>query len=112
MKATRVVAATNRDLRAMAETRQFRADLLYRLDVFPIHSPPLRARTEDIPPLVAHFIALLAGRLGRPPVAVSAATLAKLARYPWPGNIRELQNVLERALIVWKGGELEVELGE
>jgi transcriptional regulator with GAF, ATPase, and Fis domain len=108
----RVVAASNRDLHAMAETRQFRADLLYRLDVFPIHSPPLRTRAEDIPLLVTHFTARLAGRLGRPPVAVSAPTLAKLARYSWPGNIRELQNVLERAMIVWKSGELEVELEE
>lgn len=108
----RVIAATNRDLRALVETRHFRADLLYRLDVFPIHSPALRNRVEDIPPLVAHFVARLARRFGRLPAMVSASTLAQLERYWWPGNIRELQNVLERAMIVCKDGELEVELDE
>jgi formate hydrogenlyase transcriptional activator len=108
----RIIAATNRDLRALAGTRHFRADLLYRLDVFPIHSPALRARLEDLPLLVAHFVARLSRRFNRSPASVSAATLAKLTRYSWPGNIRELQNVLERAMIVCQNGELEVELDE
>jgi transcriptional regulator with GAF, ATPase, and Fis domain len=108
----RVIAASNRDLRELAEARLFRADLLYRLDVFPIYSPPLRARLEDIPLLVAHLVERLAGRLGWSPTGVSARTLAQLARYSWPGNIRELQNVIERAMVSWQGGELEVELDE
>ena len=108
----RLIAATNRDLRELVQSKQFRADLFCRLNVFPIHSPPLRERFDDIPSLVGHFTAQLARKLDRPPLAVSAATLHALEHHPWSGNIRELQNVLERAMIVSTGAELEVELDE
>ena len=108
----RLVAATNRDLRTLVDAGTFRADLFYRLNVFRIHTPPLRERVEDIRPLVAHFTADLARKLGRSPVTASALAIAELERYPWPGNIRELQNVIERSLIVSTGSELSLELDE
>ncbi|WP_243662655.1 sigma-54 interaction domain-containing protein [Plasticicumulans lactativorans] len=96
----RVVAATNRDLAQMVEQGQFRADLYYRLNVFPLQVPPLRARHDDIPALVAHVLGGLQRRLGKPLHGVTARALAALLAYPWPGNIRELQNVVERAAIL------------
>ena len=108
----RLITASNRDLRELVEAKQFRADLFYRLSVFPIHSPPLRERVEDIPSLVAHFLAQLARRLERPQLTVAASTMLALERHPWPGNVRELQNVLEHAAIVSTGPELEIDLDE
>jgi transcriptional regulator with GAF, ATPase, and Fis domain len=108
----RLITATNRDLRALVETGGFRADLFYRLNVFPIQVPPLRERREDIAPLARHFLSRLARKLGKPPGALSSRTLAKLEKYTWPGNIRELENVIERALVLWNGGDIEVELDE
>lgn len=108
----RLVVATNRDLREMVEAARFRADLYYRLNVFRIALPPLRERRADIPLLASHFVRAIAARLGRPTPSLTAATLAKLQRHSWPGNIRELQNVLESALIRCSGPELEVALEE
>src|SRR5467141_2032951 len=96
----RVIAATNRDLQAAIAAGTFRNDLFYRLNVFPIEVPPLRERREDIPPLVDHFIRLHAGRAGKKVRAVDEKTLEMLRTYSWPGNIRELQNVIERWVIV------------
>jgi formate hydrogenlyase transcriptional activator len=106
----RLISATNQDLRALVETENFRADLFYRLNVFPIHVPSLRERREDIRSLAQHFVNQLGRKLGKPPAALSAGTLARLEGYSWPGNIRELENVIERSLVLWSGGELDVEL--
>ncbi len=106
----RLIVATNRDLRARVNAGRFRSDLYYRLDVVPIHAPPLRERREDIPLLVTHFLDELAGELGRPPPRLSAATLARLRDYDWPGNVRELRNVLERSFVLASGDELEVDI--
>ncbi len=102
----RVVAASNRDLSAEAREGGFRSDLYYRLAVFPIRVPPLRARKEDIPLLTWHFLGQLQTTLGRKVERVSAATMERLVRYAWPGNIRELRNVLERAVILSTGSTL------
>jgi transcriptional regulator with GAF, ATPase, and Fis domain len=99
----RVIAATNRDLAQRVAERSFREDLYYRLSVFPIRVPPLRERRQDIPRLVEHFLATFAARIEREPLRLDAATLARLHRHDWPGNIRELQNVLERAVILNDG---------
>ncbi len=99
----RLVAATNRDLAAMVEERQFRADLYYRLNVFPITVPPLRDRREDIPLLVRYFVQQNARRMNRRITSIPAETMQALARYHWPGNIRELQNFIERAVILSPG---------
>jgi transcriptional regulator with GAF, ATPase, and Fis domain len=96
----RLVAATNRDLAALCETRDFRTDLYYRLNVFPIQLPPLRERPEDIPALVRHFVRRLSAPMGKELASVSSETMLVLARYEWPGNIRELLNVVERAIIL------------
>lgn len=96
----RVVAATNRPLLAEVEAGRFRKDLYYRLQVVEIRLPPLRQHKEDIPDLVAHFIATLAPRLGVPPIEVTADEMRYLREYDWPGNVRELRNLLERSLIV------------
>lgn len=104
----RVIAATNRDLKKMVSERTFREDLYYRLSVFPIVVPPLRERVEDIPLLTGYFVAELASRLGKKIEGPSLQSLERLLRYDWPGNIRELQNVLERAAIVADGARLEV----
>jgi DNA-binding NtrC family response regulator len=96
----RVVAATNRDLARDVEEGRFRKDLFYRLNVMNLHIPPLRERVEDIAPLTAHFMRMLSGQLGVPVIPVDAALLAALSRYAWPGNARELRNVVERALIL------------
>ena len=104
----RVIAATNQDLGEMVERRAFRADLFYRLNVFPIHVPPLRERTEDIPLLIAHFVRRFAERQGKPIEHVPDEVVAALKHYPWPGNVRELQNVIERAVVATTGPTLRV----
>ncbi len=102
----RVVAATHRDLAAMVQRGEFRQDLYYRLNVFPITVAPLRERTEDIPDLARHFTARYAGRLGKAIDAVPTAVLDRLREFPWPGNIRELANVIERSVIITPGSAL------
>lgn len=102
----RVVAATNRDLEHMVESGAFRRDLYYRLNVFPIHLPPLREHREDIRPLAAHFLSRLSARMHRKPPVVPEAVWRRLEAHDWPGNIRELENLLERALILSPGTEL------
>jgi transcriptional regulator with GAF, ATPase, and Fis domain len=106
----RLVAATNRDLRTEAEAGRFRQDLYFRLSVFPVELPPLRKRVEDIPLLAEHFLALTASRLGRPKPRLTLANAQQLQRYHWPGNIRELQHVIERAVITSDGSRLAIEL--
>jgi len=106
----RLVAATNRDLNAMVDSQKFRSDLFYRLNVFPIYVPPLRERTEDIPHLVRHFAQHFARLMKRRIDTISSETMKALVRYSWPGNIRELQNVIERAVILSSGKELKVPL--
>ncbi len=108
----RLVAATNRDLAAMVGDGCFRNDLYYRLNVFPLVLPPLRERRDDIPPLVRHFTQRFARRMGRRIEAIPSAVMEALVRYPWPGKIRELQNVIERAVILSPGASLEVPLGD
>jgi transcriptional regulator with PAS, ATPase and Fis domain len=95
-----VIAATNRDLEAAIAAGTFRSDLFYRLNVFPIEVPPLRERKEDIPLLVEYFIGHFARKAGKHFLGINKKTLDLLLRYPWPGNIRELQNVVERSVIV------------
>ena len=104
----RFVAATNRDLKAMVEDNEFRADLYYRLHVFPLHVPPLRDRREDIPLLTRYFVQKHAQRMGRNIDTIPTSVLAALTNYDWPGNIRELQNVLERSVILTNGSALQV----
>jgi len=99
----RLIAATNRDLARAVQEGRFRSDLYYRLNVFPVHMPPLRDRPEDVPSLAAHFLDDIARRLGRDFHAIGASTLLALQRYPWPGNVRELENVLERAALLSVG---------
>ena len=103
----RVIAATNRDLRAEVAAGRFRADLYFRLNVFPITLPPLRERLDDIPQLVQHVVASIARRLGRQVDGVSQGFIDRACAYDWPGNVRELENVVERALILSGGGLLE-----
>ena len=103
----RVIAATNRNLDAQVATGAFRSDLFYRLNVFPISVPPLRQRREDIPALVRHFAAKAARRIGKSVDGVSARFLERAAAHDWPGNIRELENFVERALIMSSGPTLE-----
>lgn len=104
----RLIAATNRNLEELVGTREFRSDLYYRLNVFPVRIPPLRERREDIPPLVFYFAQRFAKRLRRSIESVSRESLDLLCRWPWPGNIRELQNVIERAVILSRGPVLTV----
>jgi formate hydrogenlyase transcriptional activator len=108
----RLVAATNRDLVQMVADRQFRSDLYYRLNVFPLTLPPLRERQEDIPLLVRHFVRQHARKLNRPIRSVPAEALAALTRYPWPGNVRELADFVERAELLSPGSELRLSLAD
>jgi formate hydrogenlyase transcriptional activator len=108
----RLIAATNRDLAAMVEEGKFRNDLFYRLNVFPVPVPPLRERTEDIPLLVRHFAQEFSRRMNKQIDTIPSETLQSLTRYHWPGNIRELQNVMERAVILSPGPVLRVSLSE
>ncbi len=108
----RLIAATNRDLGTMVEEKAFRADLYYRLNVFPIHVPPLRERAEDIPSLVRHFVQQFARQMNRSIDTIPAESMVALRRYPWPGNIRELQNLIERAVILSPGAVLRVPVEE
>jgi transcriptional regulator with GAF, ATPase, and Fis domain len=102
----RLVAATNRDLTDMVKRGEFRSDLYYRLNVFPILLPSLRARREDIPALVAHFVEIFGRRMDRPIEHIPPETMAALSSYQWPGNIRELQNLIQRAVILSNDGVL------
>ena len=108
----RLIAATNRDLAQMVAEKQFRSDLYYRLKVFPIFAPPLRDRAGDIPVLVRHFVSAHSRRMGKPIETIPQETMDALARWPWPGNIRELENFLERAVILTRGTVLYVPLAE
>jgi formate hydrogenlyase transcriptional activator len=108
----RIVAATNRDLKKMIEQSQFRSDLYYRLSVFPILVPPLRERREDIPVLIRHFAQKFAKRLGRAIDVIPSEAINYLTQYSWPGNIRELQNLIERSVILTSGQALQVPLAE
>jgi len=103
----RLVAATHRNLVEMVKRNEFRSDLYYRLNVFPVPLPPLRARREDIPALVEHFMEIYAHRMGRQIDQISPETMSELTSYPWPGNIRELQNFIERSVILTSGNVLE-----
>ena len=102
----RVICATHRNLTEMTEERQFRADLFYRLSVFPVELPPLRERPEDIRLLVHHFAMDYADRMRKPITAISEEFMAALARHSWPGNVRELQNFIERSVILSTGPAL------
>lgn len=102
----RLIAATNRDLTDMVSRGQFRSDLYYRLNVFPVVLPPLRARPEDIPALVTHFADIFGRRIGREIEYIPPETMSALNSYHWPGNIRELQNLIERAVILSTDGVL------
>ena len=105
----RVIAATNRDLQAAVAAGAFRSDLFYRLNVFPIEMPPLRKRKEDIPLLVEYFIDRFARKSGKSFKRVNRRSLDLLQSYPWPGNIRELQNVIERSVIVCESENFSVD---
>jgi len=109
---TRLMAATSRDLAQMVENREFRGDLYYRLNIFPILLPPLRERPEDIPLLVAHFTDKYARRMDKRISRIPAETMDALKRYHWPGNVRELQNFIERATILTPGSTLQAPLSE
>jgi formate hydrogenlyase transcriptional activator len=104
----RLIAATNSDLGALADEQKFRQDLFYRLNVFPIAVPPLRERRDDIPMLVRHFAQQFARRMKKPIESIPTETMEALTRYDWPGNIRELQNLIERAVILSPGPTLDV----
>jgi len=103
----RLVAATHRNLVEMVKRNEFRSDLYYRLNVFPIPLPPLRARREDIPALVEHFVEIYARRMGKQIDCISPETMSELTSYPWPGNIRELQNFIERSVILTSDNVLQ-----
>ncbi len=102
----RLVAATHRNLVDMVKRAEFRSDLYYRLNVFPIPLPPLRARGEDIPALVEHFVEIYARRMGKQIEHIPPETMSALSSYQWPGNIRELQNFIERSVILTSGNVL------
>ena len=104
-----IIAATNRDLEKLAREGKFRQDLYYRLNVFPIRVPPLRERPEDIPPLVWDFMEEFASQFGKQIQSIGQANMDQLQRYPRPGNVRELRNAIERAMIVSSGTRLKIE---
>jgi transcriptional regulator with GAF, ATPase, and Fis domain len=104
----RLVAATNRDLTQRIASGELREDLFYRLSVFPIRVPPLRERREDVPLLAAYFAERFARQLGKPLLAFAPGTMERLVAYDWPGNVRELANLIERAVILARGGALEI----
>jgi formate hydrogenlyase transcriptional activator len=108
----RLIAATHRDLRAMILEEKFREDLFYRFNVFPIEIPPLRERREDIPLLVNYFVAKLSRRMGKQIHSIPRQAMEILTNCPWKGNVRELANFIERAVIVTRGEELEVPVAE
>ncbi len=108
----RLIAATNRDLLQMIEDHRFRADLYYRISVFPISLPPLRERPEDIPELVRHFVAKCSEHMNQPVLTVRPETMAAMASYSWPGNVRELQNVVERGVIISQGPIFRLDLDQ
>ena len=108
----RLVAATNRDLAALVSTKQFRSDLYYRLNVFPVSVPALRDRPEDIPLLAMHFVKTFAGQMGKHIDKVPTAVIEALINYSWPGNIRELQNFIERSVILTSGNALRPPLAD
>jgi formate hydrogenlyase transcriptional activator len=108
----RLIAATNRDLEAMVSEQKFRSDLFFRLNVFPVHVPPLREREGDIPLLVRHFAQQFCRRMNKVIETIPTATMDALSRYHWPGNIRELQNVIERAVIISTGPELHLDVAD
>ena len=108
----RLIAATNEDLQEMVLQRRFRADLFYRLNIFPISIPPLRHRREDIPLLVGHFLRALAPRVNKEVTKIADEALEVLKRWEWPGNVRELQNVIERAVILSSGPTVEISIEE
>jgi formate hydrogenlyase transcriptional activator len=108
----RLIAATNRDLEAMVAEQKFRSDLFFRLNVFPVHVPPLRERQGDIPLLVRHFTQQFSRRMNKVMETIPSATMDALCRYHWPGNIRELQNVIERAVIISGGPALSVDVAD
>jgi formate hydrogenlyase transcriptional activator len=108
----RLIAATNRDLGLMVEQQTFRSDLFYRLNVFPVRLPPLRERPEDIPLLVRHFVQQFARAMNKTIEGISSETMSALSEYHWPGNIRELQNVIERAVILSSGPTLRITLSD
>jgi DNA-binding NtrC family response regulator len=108
----RLIAATNRDLAQMVGEKQFREDLYFRLNVFPIRIPPLRDRAGDIPPLVRHYVDTYAQRMNKRIETIPEETMAALCRYSWPGNIRELQNLIERAVILTPGNVLQIQISD
>jgi formate hydrogenlyase transcriptional activator len=108
----RLIAATNRDLEAMVSEQKFRSDLFFRLNVFPVHVPPLRERQGDIPLLVRHFTQQFSRRMKKVIETIPSAAMNALCRYQWPGNIRELQNVIERAVIISPGPALSVDVSD
>jgi formate hydrogenlyase transcriptional activator len=108
----RLIAATNRELAALVDEHKFRQDLFYRLNVFPIHVPPLRERREDIPMLVRHFAQQFSRRMKKSIDTIPAETMSALTAYEWPGNIRELQNLIERAVILSASATLQVPVAE
>jgi len=108
----RLIAATNRDLEAMVSEQKFRSDLFFRLNVFPVHVPPLRERDGDIPLLVRHFTQQFSRRMKKVIETIPSAAMDALCRYHWPGNIRELQNVIERAVIISTGSALSVDVAD
>ncbi len=108
----RLIAATNRDLEAMVSEQKFRSDLFFRLNVFPVHVPPLRERQGDIPLLVRHFTQQFSRHMNREIETIPSAAMDALSRYHWPGNVRELQNVIERAVIISTGPALSVDVAD
>jgi|HubBroStandDraft_6_1064221.scaffolds.fasta_scaffold60006_1 formate hydrogenlyase transcriptional activator len=108
----RLIAATNRDLEAMVSEQKFRSDLFFRLNVFPVHVPPLRERQGDIPLLVRHFAQQFSRRMKKVIETIPSAAMEALSRYHWPGNIRELQNVIERAVIISAGPALSIDVSD